>query len=158
MNLRSQQRVPLPPADNMVFCGKVCSQLTRCPPKENCRYWISWWRMSISFDRSPHTPGFVTGITSASLVALGPPEVDLAMPVHYYWTFLMAQCLKQLARVNIHQLIIGRLETTTRPLVCSEPHAEECSRGYTRNNYSASDGGYPDNVENGGAALLALSL
>jgi len=45
---------------------------------------------------------------------LDPPAVDRAVPAHDYWTFLIAQCWNQLARMNIHQLMIGRLETEPR--------------------------------------------
>jgi len=61
------------------------------------------------------TPGVsLRAITSATLVSLDPPAVDRAVPAHDYWTFLIAQCLNQLARANIHQLMIGRLETEPR--------------------------------------------
>ena len=60
------------------------------------------------------TPGIsLRAITSASLVLLDPPAAD-RLPAHDYWRFLIAQCLNQLARVNIHQLMIGRLETEPR--------------------------------------------
>jgi hypothetical protein len=45
---------------------------------------------------------------------LDPPAVDRAVPGHDYWAFLNAQCMNQLARANIHQLMIGRLETEAR--------------------------------------------
>ncbi len=45
---------------------------------------------------------------------LDPPAVDRAVPAHDYWTFLIALCWNQLARMNIHQLMIGRLETEPR--------------------------------------------
>ena len=45
---------------------------------------------------------------------LDPPAVDRAVPGHDYWSFLNAQCMYQLARANIHQLMIGRLETEQR--------------------------------------------
>jgi len=61
------------------------------------------------------TPGVsLRAITCASLVSLDPPAVDRAAPVDDYWTFLITQCMNQLARVNIHQLMIGRLETEPR--------------------------------------------
>ena len=61
------------------------------------------------------TPGIsLRVITSASVVLLDPPAADRAAPAHDYWRFLIAQCLNQLARVNIHQLMIGRLETEPR--------------------------------------------
>ncbi len=45
---------------------------------------------------------------------LDPPAVGRAVPAHDYWTFLIAQCWNQPARMNIHQLMIGRLETEPR--------------------------------------------
>ena len=42
------------------------------------------------------------------------PLVKVRIPAHDYWTFLIAQCWNQLARMNIHQLMIGRLETEPR--------------------------------------------
>jgi CRP/FNR family transcriptional regulator len=53
-------------------------------------------------------------ITNASIVCLDPPAMDSTPSVYEYWTFLMSRCLTQLARVNIHQLMIGRLETEPR--------------------------------------------
>ena len=89
----------------------------RCLPRENCRYWIFWWR-EMSYRLRPFvlpTPRVsLRAITSASLFALDPPEFCRAERVHDYWTFLIAQCFKQMARVNIHQLKIGRLETEPR--------------------------------------------
>ncbi len=61
------------------------------------------------------TPGVsLRAITSASLVSLDPPAVDRAVAALDYWMFLIAQCWNQLARVNIHQLMIGRIETEPR--------------------------------------------
>ena len=71
---------------------------------------------------------------------LDPPAVDRAVPAHDYWTFLIAQCWNQLARMNIHQLMIGRLETgAARRLVYSGPRAEECLWRHVRNIRRASD-------------------
>ncbi len=53
-------------------------------------------------------------ITKASLGFLDPKAIDFSMAGDDYWSFLFAQCQNQLARVNIHQLMIGRLETESR--------------------------------------------
>ena len=53
-------------------------------------------------------------ITKTALIAVEPPDTYHALSVHDYWTFLMGQCFKQFARVNLHQLMIGRLETEAR--------------------------------------------
>jgi hypothetical protein len=64
---------------------------------------------------------------------LHPPAVDRAVPAHDYWTFLIAQCWNQLARMNIHQLMIGRLETEPRVASFILGLAEECLWRHARN-------------------------
>jgi len=116
LNLRSQQRVPLPPADKVVVLREGLLAVDAMPAKGKLQildFLVAGDVVSAS-TVLPTPRVSLRAITSASLVALDPPEVDLAMPVHDYWTFLVAQCLNQLARVNIHQLIIGRLETEQR--------------------------------------------
>lgn len=53
-------------------------------------------------------------ITSASLIALDPPGLCQTPPGEEYSSFLVTQCFKQVSRLNIHQLMIGRLETEAR--------------------------------------------
>jgi hypothetical protein len=53
-------------------------------------------------------------ISKTALIALDPPDRYHALSVKDYWRLLMWQCFKQFARVNLHQLMIGRLETEAR--------------------------------------------
>jgi CRP/FNR family transcriptional regulator len=116
LHLRPQQRVPLPPADKVIVLREGMLAIDAMPAKGKLQvldFLVAGDVVSASTILP--TPGIsLRAITSASLVSLDHPAVDRAVPAHDYWTFLVAQCLNQLARVNIHQLMIGRLETEPR--------------------------------------------
>ena len=116
LHLRSQQRVPLPPAEKVIVLREGMLAIDAVPAKGKLQvldFLVAGDVVSASTVLP--TPGIsLRAITSASLVSLDPPAVDRAVPSHDYWKFLIAQCLNQLARVNIHQLMIGRLETEPR--------------------------------------------
>ena len=116
LHLRSQQRVPLPPAGKVIVLREGMLAIDAIPAKGKLQV-LDFLVPGdvISASTVLPTPGVsLRAITSASLVSLDPPAADRAVPTHDYWTFLIAQCLNQLARVNIHQLMIGRLETEQR--------------------------------------------
>jgi CRP/FNR family transcriptional regulator, anaerobic regulatory protein len=114
--LRAQQRVPLPPAGKVIVLKEGMLAIDAMPATGKLQvldFLVAGDVVSASTVLP--TPGVsLRAITSASLVSLDPPAVDRTVPAHEYWTFLVAQCLNQLARVNIHQLMIGRLETEAR--------------------------------------------
>ena len=116
LHLRSQQRVPLPPAGKVIVLREGMLAIDAMPAKEKLQvldFLVAGDVISASTVLS--TPGVsLRAITNASLVCFDPPAVDRAAPAHDYWTFLIAQCWNQLARMNIHQLMIGRLETEPR--------------------------------------------
>lgn len=116
VQLRPQQRVPLPPAEKVVFLREGMLAIDAMPAKGKLQ--ILDFLVAgdvVSASTVLPTPGVsLRAITSASLVSLDPPAIDSAVPAYDYWRFLIAQCLKQLTRVNIHQLMIGRLETEPR--------------------------------------------
>jgi CRP/FNR family transcriptional regulator len=116
LHLRPQQRVPLPPAEKVIVLREGMLAIDATPAKGKLQvldFLVAGDVVSASAVLP--TPGVsLRAITSASLVSLDHPAVDRAVPAHDYWTFLIAQCLNQLARVNIHQLMIGRLETEPR--------------------------------------------
>jgi CRP/FNR family transcriptional regulator, anaerobic regulatory protein len=61
------------------------------------------------------SPGVsLRAITSASLVSFDYRAMGLDLPAPEYWGFLFAQCQNLLVRSNIHQLMIGHLETEPR--------------------------------------------
>jgi CRP/FNR family transcriptional regulator, anaerobic regulatory protein len=116
LHLDPQQRVPLPPAEKMVVVREGMLAIDAMPAKGKLQV-LDFLVAGdvISASTILPTPGVsLRAITSAVLVSLDPPAVNLAVPADDYWTFLIAQCLNQLARANIHQLMIGRLETEPR--------------------------------------------
>jgi CRP/FNR family transcriptional regulator len=116
LHLQPQQRVPRPPAEKVIVLREGMLAIDAMPAKGKLQvldFLVAGDVVSASTILP--TPGVsLRAITSASLVSLDHPAVDRAVPAHDYWTFLIAQCLNQLARVNIHQLMIGRLETESR--------------------------------------------
>jgi CRP/FNR family transcriptional regulator, anaerobic regulatory protein len=116
LHLRPQQRVPLPPAEKVIVLREGMLAIDAMPAKGKLQvldFLVAGDVVSAS-TVLPTSGVSLRAITSASLVSLDPPAVDRAVPAHDYWTFLIAQCLNQLARANIHQLMIGRLETEPR--------------------------------------------
>jgi CRP/FNR family transcriptional regulator, anaerobic regulatory protein len=116
LHLRPQQRVALPPAEKVIVLREGMLAIDAMPAKG--RLQVLDFLVAgdvVSAPTGLPIPGVsLRAITSASLVSLDPPAVDRAVPAHDYWTFLTGQCLNQLARVNIHQLMIGRLEAEAR--------------------------------------------
>ena len=116
MHLRPQQRVPLPAAGKVLILREGMLAVDATPVK--CKLQVLDFLVPgdvVSASTILPMPGIsLRAITSTSLAALDPPAVDQAGPVHDYWTFQIAQGLNQLARANIHQLMIGRLETEPR--------------------------------------------
>jgi len=116
LQLRPQQRVPLPPAEKIIVLREGMLAVDAMPSKGKLQvldFLVAGDVVSASTVLS--TPGIsLRAITRASLVSLDPPTADSTRPAHDYSAFLIVQCWKQLARVNIHQLMIGRLETEPR--------------------------------------------
>jgi CRP/FNR family transcriptional regulator, anaerobic regulatory protein len=116
LHLRPQQRVPLPPAEKVIVLREGMLAIDAMPAKGKLQvldFLVAGDIVSASTGLP--APGVsLRAITDVSLVCLDPPAVNRAVPAHDYWKFLVAQCLNQLARVNIHQLMIGRLETESR--------------------------------------------
>jgi|1186.fasta_scaffold32331_2 CRP-like cAMP-binding protein len=116
LHLSPQQRVPIPPAEKVVVLREGMLAIDAMPAKGKLQV-LDFLVPGdvVSASTVLPMPGVsLRAITSASLVSLDPPAVDRPMPSHDYWTFLISQCMHQLARVNIHQLMIGRLETESR--------------------------------------------
>lgn len=116
LHLRPQQRVPLPPSNKVIMLREGMLAIDAMPAKGKLQvldFMVGGDVVSASAVL-PTPRVSLRAITSASLVALDPPEFYRALPAHDYWTFLMTRCFNQLARVNIHQLMIGRLETEPR--------------------------------------------
>jgi CRP/FNR family transcriptional regulator len=116
LHLRSQQRVPLPPAGKVIVLQEGMLAIDAMPAKGKLQ--VLEFLVAgdvVSASTLLLTPGVsLRAITNASLVSLDPPAVDRPVPGHDYWAFLSGQCMNQLARSNIHQLMIGRLETEAR--------------------------------------------
>ena len=53
-------------------------------------------------------------ITETVLVAVRPPNDEDEAAASEYWDFLLSRWARQLERLNLHQLMIGRLETEAR--------------------------------------------
>ena len=116
LHLRPQQRVPLPPANTVIVLREGMLAIDAMPAKGKLQ--VLDFLMAgdvVSASTVLATPGVsLRAITSVSLVSLDPLAADRAAPDHEFWTFLIAQCFNQLTRVNVHQLMIGRLETEPR--------------------------------------------
>jgi CRP/FNR family transcriptional regulator len=116
LQLRPQQRLPLPPAEKIIVLREGMLAVDATPAKGKLQvldFLVAGDVISASTVLS--TPGIsLRAITRASLVSLDLPTADSTWPGHDYWAFLIMQCWNQLTRVNIHQLMIGRLETEPR--------------------------------------------
>jgi CRP/FNR family transcriptional regulator len=116
LHLRSQQRVPLPPPEKVVVLQEGMLAIDAMPAKGKLQvldFLVAGDVVSAS--TLLPAPGIsLRAITSASLVSLDSPGINHTVPTQDYWTFLVAQCVRQLARANIHQLLVGRLETAQR--------------------------------------------
>ncbi|WGD49470.1 Crp/Fnr family transcriptional regulator [Bradyrhizobium sp. CB1650] len=116
LHLRSQQRVPLPPPGKVVVLREGMLAIDAMPAKGKLQvldFLVAGDVLSAATVLP--APGVsLRAITSASLVSLDPPPVNRVVPSHDYWAFLVMQCHNQMARANIHQLLIGRLETEQR--------------------------------------------
>lgn len=116
LELRPQQRVPLPPADKVIVLRHGILAIDAMPAKEKLQV-LDFLVADDVVSASTVLPApsiSLRAITHASLVSLDPPAANEVVPAHDYWTFLVMQCWQQLARANIHQLMIGRLETESR--------------------------------------------
>ena len=116
LQLRPQQRVPLPPSEKIIVLREGMLAVDAMPAKGKLQvldFLVAGDVISASTVLC--TPGIsLRAITRASLVSLDPPSADSTRPGRDYWAFLIVQCWNQLTRVNIHQLMIGRLETEPR--------------------------------------------
>src|SRR5262245_26952882 len=116
VNFRPQQRVPLPPAGRVVILREGMLAIDAMPAKGKLQvldFLVAGDVVSAS-TVLPAPGHSLRAITRASLVALDPPAVDRSVPTADYWGFLVAQCLNQMSRASVHQLLIGRLETEQR--------------------------------------------
>jgi CRP/FNR family transcriptional regulator, anaerobic regulatory protein len=116
LHLRPQQRLSLPPAGKVIVLREGMLAIDAMPARGKLQI-LDFLTAGdvVSASTVLPTPGVsLRAITGASLALLDPPEADRAAPALAYWTYLIEQCLCQLARVNIHQLMIGRLETEPR--------------------------------------------
>lgn len=116
LHLRPQQRVPQLPAGKLIVLREGMLAVDAMPAKEKLQildFLVTGDVVSASIVLP--TPGVsLRAITRGSLACLDPPASEQAGTARQYWTFLIAQCLNQLARVNLHQLMIGRLEAESR--------------------------------------------
>ena len=114
--LRPQQRVPLPPADKLIVVREGMLAIDAMPAKEKLQvldFLVPGDVVSASTILSTSRIS-LRAITRTALLTLEPPEFYADLSANEYWAFLIGQCFKQLARVNLHQLMIGRLETEAR--------------------------------------------
>jgi len=116
LHLRPQQRVPLPPPEKVVILREGMLAIDAVPTKGKLQV-LDFLLPGDIVSPSAILPGpkvSLRAITNVCLAFLDPPAVDQPVSSHEYWKFLMSQCMHQLARVNIHQLMIGRIETESR--------------------------------------------
>ena len=114
--LRPQQRIPLSLDDKMFVLKEGMIAIDAMPAKGK----LQVLDFLIAHDAFSSSAIFSTSkvslraITGTALVAIEPPEYYHAVPTSDYWAFLIEHCVRQLERVNLHQLMIGRLETEAR--------------------------------------------
>jgi CRP/FNR family transcriptional regulator len=116
LHLRPQQRVPLPLAEKVVVLREGMLAIDAMPTKGKLQV-LEFLVAGDVVSAATVLPGSgvsFRAITRATLVSVDPPVVNRQVPAHDYWAFLFEQSLRQLARANIHQLLIGRLETEQR--------------------------------------------
>ena len=116
VQLRPQQCMSLPSAEKVVLLREGMLAIDAMPAKGKLQildFLVAGDVVSGSVVL-PTRGASLRAITRTSLVSLDASANDFDMPAHQYRTFLLAQCQNQLARVNIYQLMIGRLETEPR--------------------------------------------
>jgi CRP/FNR family transcriptional regulator, anaerobic regulatory protein len=116
VELRPQQRMSLPSAEKVVLLREGMLAIDAMPAKGKLQildFLVAGDVVSASVVL-PTRGASLRAITSTSLVSLDVSANDFDVPAHEYRTLLFAQCQNQLARVNIYQLMIGRLETEPR--------------------------------------------
>jgi CRP/FNR family transcriptional regulator, anaerobic regulatory protein len=116
VRLRPQQRVSLPPPEKLVVLREGVLAIDAMPAKNKLQildFLVAGDVVTAAIVlRSPGVS--LRAITSASVVSLESRAIGLDLRARDYWDFLFAQCQKLLVRSNIHQLMIGRLETEAR--------------------------------------------
>jgi CRP/FNR family transcriptional regulator len=116
IQLRPQQRVPLPAAETLVLLREGMLAIDAMPTKGKLQildFLVAGDVVSASIVL-PTRGVSLRSITNTSLVSVDISALELALPLEVYRAFLFAQWRRQLARVNIYQLMIGRLETEPR--------------------------------------------
>jgi CRP/FNR family transcriptional regulator len=114
--LRAQKRVALPPANKLIVLRNGMLAIDAMPAKGKLQvldFMVPGDVISVSTMLSTSRIS-LRAITKTELLMLDDPEMFQTVPVHECWKFLIGQCFRQLARLNIHQLMIGRLETEAR--------------------------------------------
>jgi CRP/FNR family transcriptional regulator, anaerobic regulatory protein len=116
LHLRPQQRVPLPAAEKVIFLREGMLAIDAMPTKGKLQVldFLVAGDVISAATVLPASGVSFRAITSATLVSVDSPVVNRQVPAHDYWAFLVEHSLRQLARANIHQLLIGRLETEQR--------------------------------------------
>ena len=116
VQLVPQQRMSLPSAEKVVILREGMMAIDAMPAKGKLQildFLVAGDVVSGSVVL-PTRGASLRAITRTSLVSLDALANDSDVPVREYRAFLFAQCQNQLARVNIYQLMIGRLETEPR--------------------------------------------
>jgi CRP-like cAMP-binding protein len=114
--MRKQQRVSLPPTSKLIMLRQGMLAVDAMADKEKLQVLdfmapgdvIS---MSVMISTPKISLRAITETELSVLHGLGPYQDAI---VNDCWQFLVGRCFKQLARLNVHQLMIGRLETEAR--------------------------------------------
>ncbi len=114
--LRPQQRVPPTPADKVIVLREGMLAVDAMPAKEKLQVLDFLAPGDVVSTSTIFSTSKISlrAITKAALVALAPHELYRGLSADDYRNFLVRRCFNQLARVNMHQLMIGRLETEAR--------------------------------------------
>ena len=114
--LRPQQRVPSPPQNKLIVLRDGMLAVDATPEKEKLQVldFLVAGDLVSAMVALPTSKVSLRAITSASLVAIDSPEFQTEPPANEYWAFLMQRSFHQMARNNLHQLMVGRLESEAR--------------------------------------------
>jgi CRP/FNR family transcriptional regulator, anaerobic regulatory protein len=116
LDLRAQQRAPAPPAEKLIVLQKGMLAIDAAPTRSKLQildFLVPGDIVSASAIL-PVSGVSLRAITSASLVVINPELVCGIAGADAFHTFMVKQCLRQMSRLHVHQLMIGHLETEQR--------------------------------------------
>lgn len=116
VQLNAQQSLPLPLADKLIVLRDGMLAIDAMPAKGKLQvldFLMAGDVVSSSKILSARKVS-LRAITRSTAIVLQPLDLSPTALASECWSFLVEQCFNQIARVNMHQLMTGRLETEAR--------------------------------------------